>query len=137
MKFYMGYTTYRNYDNPLELLEIVIDDNIGRLNKMIEKVKIFNSSKLNILHDDEVDFMRHETQTQYQSSETYFLAGAIARMIYDQDNKIELVTFDARHLLENTSFVVVQAENADEKMINACEALIKNLSEMKKIIEKK
>lgn len=134
MRFEIGYTTYRNYDNPLEPLNIVIDDNIRRLNGLLGKIKIFNESKLSILHDDEVNFMRYETQTHYYNNETYFLSGAIARMIYEQDHNIELVTFDSKHLLENNSFIVVQSDVADEKMKKACEAIIDDLNEIKKII---
>lgn len=135
-KFYLSYTTYRNYEDPLELLHIIIDDNTDRLKKMIDKVKTFDESKLTILHDIETNFIRYDTQTHYHTSESYFLAGAISRIIYDLNNDIELVTYDAKHLLEHSSFIIVQSEKANEQVINACQVLIEKLSEMKKIINK-
>ena len=134
-KFFISYTTYRNYDDPLEILRIIIEDNVSRITKLIVKIKQFDESKLAILHDEEVNFIRHETQTHYQTKETYFLAGAITRIIYDNDNAIEFVSFDARHLLENSSIIIVQDEDANKKMIEACNMLVAKLEGIKKIIK--
>ena len=135
-KFQISYTTYRNYEDPLEIMYLIIDDNLVRLDKIIQYVKTFDESKSTILHDLDVNFVRHETQTYYSMEESYFLFGIIARMIYEKDNNIEYVTYDVRHLLEKISFIIVQDENANKKMIDACNEWKTKLTEMREIFKK-
>lgn len=135
-KFNLGYTTYRNFDDPLEILYLIIDDNLVRLDKIIDKVKKFDESKLSILHDLDDNFVKHETQVVYSMNESYFLLGAIARAIYDLDNDIEYVTYDSRHLLEQISFITVQSDQANKKMIEACEHVKDLLKNMQACLKK-
>ena len=135
-KFHLSYTTYRNFDDPLEIMHLIIDDNLERLDKVIRYVKLFDEGKSSILHDLDINFVRHETQTTYSMDESYFLFGAISRTIYELDNDIEYVTFDARHLLEDTSFIIVQAEDANKKMIDACNHLKTRLNNLRDCIKK-
>ena len=136
MKMYISYTTYRNFDNPLDILKIIIDDNITRLNRVLDNVNKFEESKLSIWHDIDVNFVRTETQTKYTMDESYFLMGLISREIYDADSSIEFTTFDPRHLLENTSFVVVQSKNANALMKKSIESNINKLKKIKLIVNK-
>lgn len=131
MKFHISYTTYRNYDDPLEIMHIIIDDNLIRLDRIIRNVEKFDESKLAILHDIDINFVRHITQTVYSMEESYFLIGIIARMIYELYPDIEYVTFDSRHLLEQISFITVQSDETNKKVLAACKAVKELLIEMK------
>ena len=66
--------------------------------------------------------------------ETYFLAGIITREIYEVYPNIEYVTFDSRHLLENVSIITIQDINANDKMIESCNSIIKKLNTINEII---
>jgi DNA-directed RNA polymerase subunit L len=137
MKFYISYTTYRNYDDPLELLELIIEDNLIRIDKLAEGLKRFSESKSSILHELNMQFIKTETQTNYTMDESYFFCGVLARLIFDSSlGTPEFVTYDARHLLEHTSFVRVQAENANERMLEACQRFSEKLKEIQTIIRK-
>lgn len=134
-KFQICYTTYRNYDNPLELMELIVKDNLIRIDRLEELLKKYQESKSAILHELEAQFIRYETQTTYTMDESYFFCGVLARLIYDSEMGCpEFVTYDARHLLEHISFVRVQAENATERMLDACKTFKTKLKEVNDIV---
>jgi len=135
-KFQICYTTYRNYDNPLELIELIVKDNLIRIDRLEGLLKKYQESKSTILHELEAQFIRYETQTTYTMDESYFFCGVLARLIYDSEMGCpEFVTFDARHLLEHISFVRVQAENANERMLDACKTFKAKLKAIDDIVK--
>jgi DNA-directed RNA polymerase subunit L len=68
--------------------------------------------------------------------ESYFFCGVLARLVFDSElGTPEFVTYDARHLLEQTSFVRIQAENTNERMLDACKAFTDRLKKMSEIIK--
>lgn len=136
-KFYLSYTTYRNFDDPLEILFLIIEDNLKRIKKLEEKIKEFAESKSTILHHLDYNFMQFETQTRYEMNESYFFTELLNRYIFDSKlGTPEYVTSDTKHLLEYTSFVIVQAQNANERMLDACNTFQEDLLVIKKIISK-
>ncbi len=134
MKFYMSYTTARNYDDPLDIMRIILNDYTDRIKKLSDRIKIFDETKLTLYHEDEYEFRTYPNQTQYSSGETYFTVGLIVRTIYEMYPDIQLVNFDARHLLEHASIFTVQAEDANVKVIKACENILQTFEKLKKII---
>ena len=119
-QFYISYTTYRNYDNPAEILIIIINDNLSKLDNLLQALKKYDESKLSVYHENDYHFVQHETQTVYSMNESYFFVGYLTRLIFDSDENIELVTYDCRHLLEDISFIIIQDSLPTDKMINAC-----------------
>lgn len=136
MKFHIGYTTYRNYDDPLEILHLIIEDNLARITKLENYLKQYHESKSTILHNVDAHFEKFETQTLYTMDESYFFCGVLTRIIFDSLlGTPEFVTFDARHLLEHVSFIRLQAENANERMLDACKTFEKKLKDLQALIK--
>ena len=136
LKFHIGYTTYRNYDDPIEILELIIDNNLVRIKKLEGLIQKYQEGKSSILHELDAQFFRQETQTVYYMDESYFFCGVLARLVFDSKlGTPEFVTFDARHLLEQTSFVRIQAENTNERMLDACRTFTEKLKKMSEIIK--
>lgn len=136
MKFHIGYITYRNYDDGLELLHLIIDDNLKRIEKLEAYLHKYQESKSPILHEIDAHFEKFRTQTLYTMDESYFFCGAIARILFDSSKGTpEFVTFDARHLLEHVSFIRLQAEDANERMLEACKIFTTKLKAMKALLK--
>lgn len=158
-EFFISYTTYTDYKNPLDIIILCIDELIRRVSvigmyiseyeKSLNKGRVEHITLLQdvpkelrdkiIIYKNEFIEIRKENHTYFFDikNESLTISKLFSRYIYELHKGIALVTDAEHHPSQRSVFIKVQDENAIKLMIKAHDSILKDLESIRKDFSKK
>lgn len=135
--FEMGYTTYRNFKDPLEILRNAQKTINERIDKMVELVKLFALENKTQLAENTsaMIWLSDELQVEKKSEEFYFsfmketdsILGAVHSAIYHNNPKIAYVGCNKIDMKKYGAYIRLNSEKPVEVLLKGFETVKKNI----------